>query len=187
MRLLRSLTLPLLLLALPLAQAAPRPLVAERSEIAFSVKQMGVPVSGKFTRFEALVDLDLAKPEAGSAKLSVDIASLSTGDEEADAVALDKPWLDRAGFPKASFQSSGVKALGGERYEARGTLTIRGKSRPLTVPFSAQPQKDGSLRLAGEFSLRRADFGIGGGEWNEGDLVAPEVPVRFTLWLAPAR
>lgn len=180
--------LPLAALLLPASLlAAPRALVPERSEIAFSVKQMGVPVSGRFTRFEATVDLDLATPETGRATLAVDIASLSTGDEEADAVALDTPWLDRLGFPKATFQSSGVKALGTGRYEARGTLTIRGKARPITVPFSAQAQADGSLLVSGDFNLRRADFGIGGGEWNEGDLVAAEVPVRFKLWLAPPR
>lgn len=169
------------------AQAAVRPLDAAQSEIAFSVKQMGVAVEGRFRRFDAKLDFDAARPERSSAEISIDIASLDTGDDDADAVAVDPPWLNQAGFPKATFKSSAVRSLGGNRYEARGLLSVRGKSREITVPFTAQDQPGGATLLSGQFTIRRADFGIGGGEWNQGDLVANDVPVKFRLRLAPAR
>jgi polyisoprenoid-binding protein YceI len=169
------------------ALAAPRVLEPAGSEIAFSVKQMGVPVSGKFTRFDASIVLDAAKPEASSAEIAVDVASLTTGDGDADAIALDKPWLDKLGFPKATFKSSSVRALGPGSYEAKGTLTIRGKSRAITVPFKTQDKADKRTVVTGSFTIKRVDFGIGGGEWNEGDLVAADVPVTFKLTLAPPR
>jgi len=177
----------LLLLAAGSAVAAERTVDKAGSEIAFSVKQMGVAVGGRFSRFDAKIDLDTVKPEQSRAEISVDIASLTTGDADSDAVALDKPWLNRIDFPKASFSSSALRALGPGRYEAKGMLTIRGKSREVSVPFTTQEQSGGVTLLSGQFTLRRADFGIGGGEWNEGDLVANEVPVRFKLKLAPAR
>ncbi len=182
----RSIIATVLLIAcsLPVA-AAPRALEPAESEIAFSVKQMGVAVSGTFSRFDAKIDLDGARPEASSAQISVDIASLSTGDEDADGIALDKPWLDRLGFPKATFKSSAVRALAQGRYEARGLLTIRGVSRDITVPFNTREQADKRTLISGSFTIKRADFGIGGGEWNEGDLVAADVPVTFKLMLAP--
>ncbi len=173
------------LLAFP-AAAANRTLVPAKSEISFSVKQMGVAVSGQFKRYSAQIDLDAAKPKASSAEVTVEIASLDTGDGDADAIALDTPWLNKIGFPKATFKSSAVRALGGGKFEADGTLSIRGKSRQLTVPFTTQDQADKSTLVTGQFSIKRADFGIGGGEWNEGDLVANEVPVKFRLTLAPA-
>jgi polyisoprenoid-binding protein YceI len=166
------------------ALAAPRDLVAEKSRIDFAVKQMGVEVSGQFRRFDAQIVLDAADAAASSANVTVDIASLSTGDADADAVALDKPWLNLAGFKQATFASSSVRSLGDNRFEATGTLNIRGKSREISVPFALAEQADGSAVVSGSFSVRRADFGIGGGEWNEGDLVANDVPVRFTLHLA---
>jgi polyisoprenoid-binding protein YceI len=166
------------------ALAAPRDLVAEKSRIEFAVKQMGVEVSGQFRRFEAQVVLDAANPSASSANVTADIASLSTGDADADAVALDKPWLNLAGFPQARFSSSQVRSTGKDRLEATGTLEIRGKPREIIVPFTVAEQADGSTVVSGRFTVRRADFGIGGGEWNEGDLVANEIPVRFTLHLA---
>jgi len=169
------------------AASAGRALDLRGSEIAFSVKQMGVPVSGRFQRFDAQLQFDPAQPQSASAQISVDIASVDAGSEEANTVAVDKPWLDRAGFPRATFTSSAVRALGGNRYEARGLLTIKGRPREITVPFTAQPQPGGATLLSGQFTIRRADFGIGGGEWDESDLVGAEVPVTFRLRLAPAR
>ncbi|MES0875233.1 YceI family protein [Sinimarinibacterium thermocellulolyticum] len=166
------------------AWSAPRALLADGSRIEFSVKQMGVAVSGQFRRFDAKIDLIADDVSASSATVTVDISSLSTGDADADAIALDAPWLNGDAFPQARFTSSAVRRTGDNTFEARGTLEIRGKAREVTVPFETATQNDGSTRITGGFTLRRSDFGIGGGEWNEGDLVADEVPVRFTLRLA---
>ncbi len=165
------------------AQAAPRVVDVASSEIGFKVTQMGVEVSGRFTRFDGAVELDPAKPDAASARINVDIASLSTGDTDADAVALEEAWLNQAVFPKASFESSKLKLLGGNRYEASGTLTIRGKARPLTVPLTIDKARDGSLNVTGTLKINRSDFAVGGGEWNDDDLVANSVPVNFRLHL----
>lgn len=183
----KCLAVTLLALAAFAVQAAPRTLDPARSEITFSVKQMGVAVDGRFRRYEAQLLFDPAKPETSSAVLSVDIASIDAGSEEADTTALDRPWLDKAGFPKASFRSTSVRALGANRYEAKGLLTIKGRPREITVPFTAVEQAGGATLLSGQFTVRRTDFGIGGGEWNESDLVANDVPVKFKLMLAPPR
>lgn len=165
------------------ASAAPRVVDPAGSEIAFTVSQMGVEVSGRFSRFDGAVEFDPARLDAASASINVDIASLTTGDADADAVALEEAWLNQPGFPKASFVSSKLKALGGDRYEASGNLSLRGKTRPLTVALTITAAKGGALNATGTLSLNRSDFGIGGGEWNEGDLVANTVPVNFRLHL----
>jgi polyisoprenoid-binding protein YceI len=184
----KSRLLALMLLLVPgFGIAAERPLIPGKSEIAFTVTQMGVGVSGNFKRFSAKVDLDPSKPEKGSAAIEVDITSISTGEPDADTEALAKPWLDAAGFPKATFKSTALRALGGDRYEVKGLLSLKGKPRELTVPFTLKNLPDGTTVASGEFALRRTDFGIGGGEWNEGDLVANEVPVRFRFTLAAPR
>ena len=46
------------------AVQAQQALVPAQSEVAFTSRQMGVPVDGKFTRFDAQVAFDPKKPEA---------------------------------------------------------------------------------------------------------------------------
>jgi polyisoprenoid-binding protein YceI len=176
-----------LLLGSATASAAPRTLVPAKSEVAFSVKQMGVAVDGHFGSFTARIDLDPAKPAASSAEVTVDIASLSTGDADADSTARDQPWLDAATYRSASFKSSAVRLAAPDRYEVTGTLTLRGQSRPLNVTVTTQTQADGVTVASGAFTLLRTDFGIGGGEWNQGDVVAKDVAVHFRFSLAPAK
>src|ERR1041385_8868508 len=110
------------------ANAAARPVHVGKSEIGFSVKQMGVAVSGRFTRFSARIDLDPAKLAAASAEIKVDVGSIDTGTEEGADTARDAAGLDVDGFPKGVSRGASVRALApGDRYEAKGTLTIRGK------------------------------------------------------------
>ncbi len=173
-----------LLLAATGALAAPRALVRTGSQIGFTVKQMGVPVSGEFRRFEAEIDFDAAKPGKSSAGLKIEIGSLSTGMEDADAVAVDSDWLDKEHAPYATFRSSSIRALGGNRYEAKGALTIRNRARDIAVPFTVEDMPDGKSVITAAFVIKRADFGIGGGMWNEGGVVAEKVPVNVRLIVA---
>lgn len=175
------------LLLMQRAEAAPRLLMAAESRIEFSIKQMGVTVSGVFRKFDAQIELDPQQLDHAHADVSVEIGSLSTGDDDADQIALDTPWLNRAQFPQARFVSSGVKRIADQRYEVTGTLTIRGQSRVITVPLQTQTRADGTLLASGSFTLHRADFGIGGGEWNQGDIVAKDVAVSFRLVLGATR
>lgn len=173
-----------LLLAVTGALAAPRPLVRIGSQVGFVVKQMGVPVSGEFRRFEAAIDLDAAHPENSGASIKIEIGSLSTGNDEADEVAMDSDWLDKAHAPYATFKSSSIRPLGGGKYEAKGTLTIRNRTKDIAVPFAVQDQPDGKSVIAAAFVIKRSDFGIGGGMWNEGGVVAEEIPVNVRLIVA---
>ena len=73
--------LALALGALSSAGAAPRAVVPEDAQVEFVVREMGVPVPGRFKRFEAVVDLDPAAPERSSApllKFSTSMSAFST-------------------------------------------------------------------------------------------------------------
>lgn len=173
-----------LLLAATGALAAPRPLVRAGSQIGFAVKQMGVPVLGEFQHFDAEIDLDAARLEKSSAGLKIKVGSLSTGNEEADAVAVNEDWLDAARAPYATFRSASIRALGSNKYEAKGTLSIRNRVRDIVVPFAIQNQTDGKALVTASFVIKRSEFGIGGGMWNEGGVVSEEIPVSVRLLVA---
>ncbi len=165
------------------AQPQQAQLQAAGSEIAFTTRQMGVPVEGKFGRFSAQVALDPKKPEAGSVNLTIDTASARFGSAELDAEVPKPTWLHAAGFPQATFQSSRIRATGPGRFEVTGKLTIKGAARDLVVPVQLAPA--GANQVAsGSFSIKRLDFKIGEAEWADTSLLANDVAVRFKLTLA---
>lgn len=179
--------LALLLLAAT-AGAAQRSVMAPQSAVEFTVRQMGVPITGRFSRFEATLDFDQRQTDKSSARIQITIASLDTGNEEADAIAVGADWLDKARWPTALFQSSAIRAVAPGRLEARGSLSIHGIERALTVPISVVEQADARTLLQAEFPISRSAFQIGRGVWNQSGVVSDEIQIKVRLMLAaPAR
>ena len=61
---------------------AQQKLLPAQSEITFVAKQMGVPLDGKFSKFDAQLAFDPKKPEAGKIAFTIDLGSASVGDAE---------------------------------------------------------------------------------------------------------
>ena len=168
-------------LATPLANAVEyRTVLPAQSAITFEFRQMGVPVAGGFKRFTTQMVFDPAKPEAASARIEIDLASIDAGSVEADDESAGKLWFNRSAYPKAQFISSQIRALGNNRYEMRGTLTLKGKSRDMIVPVTFTPGKN-AASFDGGFVLKRLEFGIGEGMWADVATVANEVQVKFRI------
>lgn len=164
---------------------AQQQLVPAQSEIVFVSRQMGVPVEGRFRKFDAQVAFDAAKPAASKIAFTVDVASATLGVRETDA-ELPKPvWFNTARFPQATFQSSSVKALGQGKFEVAGKLTIKGASADVVVPVTlAQPSGPSGVTTAtGSFPIMRLTFKIGENEWSDTSMVADDVQVRFKIAL----
>ncbi len=180
---------PLALLAMlaPGMAAAEPPaakLIADKSQIVFVSKQMGVPVEGTFKKFDAQVAFDPKKPEGGSVVLHIDTASAGFGIPMSDAELPKAPWFDAAHFPQATFQSSAIKALGDGKFEMTGKLTIKGTAKSVTVPVGIAPAGGNQAVATGSFTIQRLDYKIGDGEWTDTSMVANEVQVRFKLTIA---
>lgn len=153
---------------------------ADKSSISFVSKQMGVAVNGRFPKFTAQVAFDPAKPEAAKVNISVDLAAIDAGSKDANDEVVGKPWFNVRMFPTATFTSTGVKAAAAGKYEITGNLNIKGKSLPVTAPFSFKA--DGNTgTFDGSFTLKRNDFAIGEGSWSDVSMVANEVQVSFRV------
>lgn len=177
---------PLFLLAASGAQAVEFSSVqAEKSTLTFVSKQMGVAVDGRFRKFAASLAFDPAKPTQGSARLELDMSSIDAGSKDANDEVVGKAWFNVKAFPTATFVSSSVKALGGDRYEVAGKLTIKGRTQDVTAPFTFR--QDGAAGVFdGYFVLKRLDFAIGDGAWSDTSAVANEVQIKFHV-VAAAR
>lgn len=170
-------------LLLAMSASAQQKLIPAQSEINFIVRQMGVPLDGKFSKFDAQIGFDAKKPETGKVAFTIDLGSASVGDAET-VKELKKPeWFNSGKFPNATFASSSIKSLGAGKLEVTGTLTIKGNAKPLTVPVTLTPGSAGVTLAQGSFNLKRVDFKIGEGDWADFSIVANDVTVRFKLAL----
>lgn len=150
----------------------------DKSTITFVSKQMNVPVEGKFGKFSAQLAFDPAQPSQGRVQVEVHLASIDTGSEEANDEVKSKGWFDVKNHPTARFVSSSVKSLGASRYEVAGKLTIKGRSKDVSSPFTYRSAGPGGI-FEGAFVLKRLDYGIGEGAWSDTDTVANEVQIKF--------
>lgn len=168
-------------MAAPIAMAQTQTLVPAQSEVAFIARQLGVPLAGKFTRFSAQTAFDPKAPQASRIAFEIDLGSVSI-DPDTNKELLKPEWFNTARFPKATFQSTAIKALGAGKYEVAGRLAIKGQARDLVVPVQLT-QAGASSTATGGFALKRLDFKIGEGDWADTSVVANDVQVKFKLVL----
>jgi polyisoprenoid-binding protein YceI len=159
------------------------------SSVTFSTKHMMVTTvrgSMKIRDFE--LDADLDKPEAAKVRVSLDAASIDTGQEARDQHLRSEDFLKTEEFPTIDFVSTRIVRRGDESGELHGDLTIRGVTRPvvLDADFSGiVPNMQGGQRAAFSAStkINREDFGL---TWNValesgGFLVSKDIKIEIDL------
>ena len=127
---------------------------------------------------------DLASSKA---ELEIELASIELGERGGGGGRSAGPlWFDTAKFPVARFASTGMRDLGGERYEIAGTLSMKGVAKQVVVPVALGRDAAGNRVADGRFALKRLEFKVGEGLWADTDAVADEVVVRVRMVLPPA-
>ena len=168
------------------ADAAPVPeqrLLSAQSSLQFTSRQMGVPVSGTFKRFTLFSQFDPKRLDASQISLDIDLGSVDIGNPDTEAELRKPGWFDTSRQAVASFRSSAVRATGARQFEVQGLLTIKGQSQTVRVPVALS--QSGPVTMAsGSFQIKRLDYRIGDGEWNELSIVANEVQIAFRLALS---
>lgn len=178
----RVLAASFLALSTVLCATASSPVDTGKSTLLATFTQMNVAVDGEFRAFSGHVVYDAANPAASSAELVVDTASFDIGDEDYNAEVRKAEWFDAQRFPTATFKSSSVRALGPDRFEATGTLALKGRTQTVKAPVTVKTS--GALRtFSGELPISRKAFALGDAGWDE--VLEDQVVVKFTI-VAPA-
>jgi cytochrome b561/polyisoprenoid-binding protein YceI len=158
-------------------------LLPAQSSLTYTFTQAGADSQGRFESFTVSFD-----PAAGRLEVVIAMRSFDTGDAQRNGVLAGKDFFDIAHYPQARFTATRLsKTRTG--YEATGSLTLRGVTRTIMVPFTWRTASSGGRTLgylAGEASLRRLDFGVGQGQWRSTEWVGDPVIVRYSLVLAPS-
>jgi polyisoprenoid-binding protein YceI len=156
---------------------------AAKSTLAFSGSYQGEKFNGKFGKFDAVIAYDAANLAASKFDVNIDVTSARTGNHDYDDQLKTADFFDFAKFPKAHFITAAFRQEGA-KVLADGTLTIRDKNKPVTLEVKFA-ESAGGATLDVSTTLKRLDFGVGGGEWSDTAVIANEVPVTAHLVLTP--
>ena len=106
---------------------------------------------------------------------------------ERDEILKAADWFGVSQWPEATFVANKiVRATDG--YSAKGTLALRGVSRPVTLSFRWTPAADGKpARLNGGADVLRLAFGVGQGDWQDTAYVGNPVAIQVDIRLRPVK
>jgi polyisoprenoid-binding protein YceI len=162
--------------------AAPRPAPQWRvdmaaSAVGFSSSADGTAFRGTFQRWSADIRFDAANLAGSSLRVAIEPASVNSGLSARDQTLQEADWFDTGKHRQVVFQSTSVRAAGAG-YEAVGTITVKGRATPLTIPFTVSIT-GAQANAQGSFSLDRARLGLGAA--FPATMIPATVPVSFRV------
>jgi polyisoprenoid-binding protein YceI len=158
------------------------------SWIGFSVRHMMVTnVRGRFTDFSGTIAYDEQDITKSSVSVTIKAASINTENADRDRHLRSADFFDVEKYPEITFVSKRIEKRGAD-YVCLGTLTIRGVSKEVAIPFTITGKvKDqrGNTRIGVEASLtiNRLEYGI---SWNRlldagGMVVGNDVKIELSI------
>ena len=170
----------------------------DASSLQFTATQYGSAFTGSFD-FDGEIYFDPENLEESRVSIEVDISSFESGSSDRDKQALSGDWFNEKDFPRSVFVADSFSVVAGgdadvdagadanadADYIAQGTLTVRGVSVDVALPFSLTfgENEDGerTARMTAEITLQRLDFKVGQGQWESTDAIANDVRISIVL------
>ncbi|WP_157976211.1 YceI family protein [Lewinella sp. IMCC34191] len=140
----------------------------------------GGGAEGTFSGLTGEITFDPEDLSTARMDVSVEAATIATGNDLKDKHARGENWFDVENYPTISYRATDFERTG-SGYLANGTLTLHGVSKSAPIPFNfTKTGKSG--RFEGKLTVDRQAFGIEG-PWlafTVGDAFDVEltVPVR---------
>ncbi len=163
----------------PELEAAQSDWIVQDGMLGITVKQLGSNVEGSFADWTAAITFNQEPDQNGrhgDVDVTISIPSLALGSVTGQALGPD--FFDADTHQTATFKADILTAENG--YTANGTLTIRDKNVPLSLPFSLQIEGN-TATMSGETSVNRLQFGIGEGTQPTEGSLAFDVAISVTL------
>jgi polyisoprenoid-binding protein YceI len=140
----------------------------------YSIKFDGGDPSGEFKGLKGSISFDPSNLKASKFDVSIEVATINTGNGMKNTHAKSEKWLDADKYPLISFTSKEITKVA-SGYEAKGTLNMHGVQKEITLPFTFD--KD---IFTGNISVNRMDYNINTAEPNHGAQIMKvdiQVPV----------
>jgi polyisoprenoid-binding protein YceI len=166
-----------------LVSSGPRPFEIDRShsEINFVAESPLLDAHGFFDTFTVVVAFDPDTVQNSTVQITIDPRYINTRNTRRDNHLKSCDFFCVDSFPQISFLSTKVTRVGPDRVNIDGTFTMRGVTKPLTVPARIVMNEGGRARFNGAFDLNRRDFGVNG--QGGGGIIKDTVHVAFNFTL----
>ena len=131
----------------------------------YSIKFDGGDPSGEFSGLKGTIKFDPSNLKESKFDVSIEVASINTGNGMKNTHAKSEKWLDSEKFPTIKFISTEIiKVASG--FEAKGVLELHGVQKEITLPFTF---KDNIF--TGGFEVNRIDYNINVAEPQHGATI----------------
>lgn len=156
------------------------------SQVDFGVRHLVGRVRGTFDKWYGVLTTKEGDWKLGTVNVSIQTASLNTGNAYRDADLRSDRFFAVARHPKMTFEGTGF-AVTDSTLSVNGILTIKGRSKPVTLSGQYRgiaKDSDGHERIAFQATgaVDRRDFGI---SWNEAvagtDLIGNNVEITIGI------
>lgn len=152
----------------------------EQSRLGFIADQDGGDVEGWFEAWTAEIRFDPEDLTNSRVRVEIEMASVETGSSDQEYELRGDGLFAVETYPTGRFESLEFNVTGDTAYEALGELTLRETSRKVTLPFTLVIEGE-EARAEGGLVIKRLDYGIGQGDWEDTSLVADEVEIFFEI------
>ena len=177
------LALAALLLATAGQAAAADYVQAPGSTLVFASNYQGETFTGRFGSFTTTMSFDPKQLATSKLDVAIQLAGTQTGNKDRDDTLVSADFFNVGKFAQARYTATKFRALGGNQYAADGTLTLRGASKPVTLTFTWTP--GAQPVLTGKATVKRLDFGVGGGDWADTTLIPDAIAISTRVVFAP--
>lgn len=181
MKALLSTLLSLGLVAPGMTLAADYAVQPAASTLGFAGTFQGAAFNGTFGQWTAAISYDAAHLAKSKFDVNVNLASAKTGDKDRDTALPGADFFNVAKFPQAHFVTTSFHQAGAQ-VVAEGNLTLHGVTKPVALNVTFKPQGSGAVMdVSG--SVKRLDFGVGGGDYADTTVIAADVKITAHLQL----
>ena len=156
---------------------------APGSSLVFAGKYQGEAFTGRFPGFSTTLRFDPKQLATSKLVVSIPLATAATSNADYDGELRGASFFDASKFPRATYTATRFRALGGNRYAADGTLTLRGVGKPVVLEFTWTP--GAAPVLSGKATVRRLAFGVGGGDWADTALIPGAIAISTKVVFKP--
>jgi polyisoprenoid-binding protein YceI len=133
------------------------------------------PRVGGFAKFSGEAKVDAESKKLESVSVDIDTTSLFTPIQKLTNHLQTEDFFDVRKYPTAKFESTEIAPGEDGLVTIKGNLTLHGETKEVTIPAAVSITDEG-LTLRSDFTISRAEFGIGSPEGIE-DKVGMSVAI----------